>query len=91
MYYNTSIKSYKISEDYLYIGDEDMRVLCACSWLVDNHATIKETANQWGFSSTTLWRRIHNNCKELSSELYEDVVKKLKENHLNGGQKNGQK
>ena len=85
-------KSYKISEDYQYVSNEDMRILYACDWLVEQQTSIRKAAKYWGFSKSTLWRKIHKNCKDLSPELYKQVVKQLEENYsIRGEKKDGSK
>lgn len=72
-------ENYEIPEkDYL--NEEEIHVLYACSWMVENRATIRETALNCNYSYTTLWRRIHNDCKLLSNELYGCVLKQIKLN-----------
>lgn len=78
-YYN-----YEISEEYTYLKEEELHVLYACHWLVKNKSTIRETAANCEYSVTTLWRRIHNECRNLSPELYACVEKQLKKNHIRG-------
>lgn len=71
--------NYKIPEkDFL--SDEEIHVLYACRWMVDNRSTIRETAENCGYSSTTFWRRIHNECRQLSPELYRCVVWQIEKN-----------
>lgn len=62
------------------LSSEEMHVLYACHWLVDNHSTIRETAIHCKYASTTFWRRIHNECRQLSPELYRCVVRQMKNN-----------
>lgn len=62
------------------LSSEEMHVLYACHWMVDNHSTIRETAIHCEYSATTFWRRIHNECRQLSPELYRCVVRRMKNN-----------
>ena len=62
------------------LSSEEMHVLYACHWMVDNHSTIRETAVHCEYSATTFWRRIHNECRQLSPELYRWVVKQIQKN-----------
>ena len=72
-------QNYEIPEkDYL--SSEEKHVLYACCWMVDNRSTIRETAVNCEYSATTLWRRIHNECKQSSPKLYRCVVKQMKKN-----------
>lgn len=72
-------QGYEIPErDYL--TTEEIHALYACHWMVDNRSTIRETAANCEYSTTTFWRRIHNECKQLSPELYRCVVRQIKKN-----------
>lgn len=62
------------------LSNEEKYVLCACCWMVDNRSTIRETAVKYGYSATTFWRRIHNECRQLSPELYRCVVRQMQKN-----------
>ena len=62
------------------LSSEEMHVLYACHWMVDNHSTIRETAVHCEYSATTFWIRIHNECRQLSPELYRCVVKQIQKN-----------
>ena len=72
-------QNYKIPEkDFL--SNEELHVLYACCWMVDNRSTIRETAENCGYSRSTFWRRIHNECRQLSPELYRCVVRQMQKN-----------
>ena len=72
-------QNYEIPEkDYL--SNEELHVLYACCWMVDNCSTIRETAENCDYSRSTLWRRIHNECRQLSPELYRCVVRQMQKN-----------
>ena len=72
-------QNYEIPEkDYL--SNEELHVLYACCWMVDNRSTIRETAVNCDYSRSTLWRRIHNECRQLSPELYRCVVRQMQKN-----------
>lgn len=73
-------QGYEISEEYSYLEEEELYVLYACYWMVNNRSTIRETAVNCGYSATTFWRRIHKECKQLSPELYRCVVRQMKKN-----------
>lgn len=77
MYY----EGYEIDCKGFYLLDyKERKVLDACIWMVDNRATIRETARNCGYSPSTLWRRIHKECRYLSTELYDRVCHQIKEN-----------
>ena len=72
-------QNYEIPEkDFL--SNEELHVLYACCWMVDNRSTIRETAANCGYSRSTFWRRIHNECRQLSPELYRCVVRQMQKN-----------
>ena len=73
-------RGYKITKDYNNLVEEELHVLYACRWLILNHATIRETALNCKYSATTFWRRIHNECRQLSPELYKYVVIQMQKN-----------
>lgn len=75
-------QGYEIAEEYSYLEEEELHVLYACHWMVDNRSTIRETAANCEYSATTFWRRIHNECRQLSPELYRCVVKQMHANLL---------
>lgn len=76
LYYN----GYEIVKPTYMLTLEEKKTLDACHWMVDNKSTIRETAINWCYSYTTLWRRIHRKCSKLSPELYKLMVKQMKEN-----------
>lgn len=55
----------------------EMGVICTCCWMVNNKETIRGTADHWVISSTTFWRRIHKECKDLSPDLYKAVCNQM--------------
>lgn len=56
-------EGYELAEEYWCVNEEELHVLYACHWMVDNRATIRETARNCEYSPTTFWRRIHKKCK----------------------------
>lgn len=62
------------------LSSEEEHVLYACCWMINNCSTVRETAVNCDYSATTFWRRIHNECKQLSPELYRCVVKQMHNN-----------
>lgn len=73
-------EGYQLAESYDCVNEEQMHVLYACYWMVENDASIRATAAKWEYSYATCWRRIHKECKELSPDLYEDVLKQIERN-----------
>ncbi len=62
---------------YSKLNNEYKRVLSACQFMVEQEASIRVAAFYYNFSTSTLWRRIHKVCKELSPVLYDKVVKRM--------------
>lgn len=52
------------------LTEQDVHLLDACIFLVDNNYSIRKTAENVGYSKSTLHRRIHMNLRRLSYELY---------------------
>lgn len=77
-------KDYEIDNLRDALNEEELHVLYACVWMVDNRASIRVTAKHWDYSVTTLWRRIHNECKELCPDLYKRVCYQMRVNKKNG-------
>lgn len=73
-------RGYKIKDSRLLLTGEEMRVLHACCWMVEKEATIRKTAKEYGYTSSTFWNRIHRVCSDLSPELYEAVKSRMREN-----------
>lgn len=59
---------------------KEHRILYACQWMVDNHATIRTTAKEFGYATSSFWRMIHRDCKDLSPDLYVSVQNQMDEN-----------
>lgn len=73
-------RGYKITKEYNHLAEEELHVLHACHWMMLNRGTVRETAINCGYSATTFWRRIHNECRRLSPELYKCVVRQMQKN-----------
>lgn len=73
-------EDYQITKEYYLLSKEEIKVLDACIWMVENRTSIRVTAKNCGYSKSTLHRRIHNECKELSLELYNLVKVQMKIN-----------
>lgn len=78
---------YKLSTNWYNMSDDEKTVIVACVCMVRYKLTIRTTAMMFSYATTTFWKRIHNECKELSPDLYRCVVKQMKKN-LERGQKN---
>lgn len=71
---------YELNTNWYDMEDKEQDAIVACSWMVKNRSTIRETASIFSYAPTTFWRRIHNECRQLSPELYGRVVKQMKKN-----------
>lgn len=73
-------RGFKITKSRHEMSAEEVKALYACDHMVHNHLTLAETAKDCGYSTTTFWRRVHNECKELAPGLYKDVCHQMKLN-----------
>lgn len=82
-YYDT----FKINDgmDLANLTEEEIRVLDACIWMVRNGSTIRKTAKEFGYSKSTLHRRIHHECRLTSYDLYGWVCSQLNVNMMKKG------
>ena len=64
------------------LSNDDILLLDACIWLVDNRASIRVTAKNMGFSKSSFHRSIHRRLRRLSNELYGCVEKQIRVNAL---------
>ena len=66
------------------------RTLNGALYIIENRATIRETARYLNVSKSCVYHDFKNNLKELDSSLYHEVMNLLKYNkavrHLRGGQ-----
>lgn len=75
-------KGWEVSDLYKTksLNERQMNILDACIYYSEEGSTIRDAAPKFGLSSTSFWRGIHNECKEISPELYEEVKKQIKRN-----------
>lgn len=68
----------------------DERTLELASYIVKNNATIRDTAQKYGISKSTVHKDISTRLQSIDTELCESVRKVLEKNkserHLRGGQ-----
>lgn len=69
--YLLDVDSYSLSAD-------DVSYLDCCCWLTDNNVSIRNAADNFMVSKSSLHRFIHNRLRGLSFELYRCVIKTLK-------------
>lgn len=75
---------YTITKSYYELSDREIETLEMCIIIVQNKETLRIVARYFNVSWSTIHKRIHKICKELSPELYQAVCHQLKENHLRG-------
>lgn len=75
---------YTISKSYFELNDKEIETLEMGIIVVKEMRTLRCIASFFDVSFSTVHRRIHKICKELSPELYKLVCKQLKENHVRG-------
>lgn len=73
-------------EQYI-VSEKEYCLLEAAYWMVDNRATIRETALNCGFAKSTLHSKLQTELKTLSPELYRCVRKQIGLNWKNRGKK----
>lgn len=59
------------------LTERDMQLLDACIFLTDNDWSIRITAENTGYSKSSLHRYIHSKLRKLSYELYKCTVRVL--------------
>jgi putative DeoR family transcriptional regulator (stage III sporulation protein D) len=59
-------------------------------YLIENNATVRQTAKEFGISKSTVHKDITEKLSKINHKLYEKVLKVLKinkqERHLRGGE-----
>lgn len=71
------------------------RVIDFASYIIDNNATIRQTAKVFGYSKSTVHNDIQKKLKKLDKQLFEKVKIILENNfsnkHIRGGESTKQK
>lgn len=78
-YQTLSYRGYEL-ERVSHVDDNELKLLRASCWLVNNKATIRETAENCDFAKSTLHEKIHKELRYLSPDLYREVIHQMKEN-----------
>ncbi len=69
--------------------DTKNRVLDFAHYIVENSATIRQTAKFFGYSKSTVHMDIHKKLKKINASLFNEVQKILDKNfnekHIRGG------
>lgn len=75
-YYGYSLDSKSRSE----LSSDELNLLDACIWMIENKSSLRDTAKNWDFSKSYLHNHIHNDVSSLSPDMYVSVKKRLKIN-----------
>lgn len=62
--------------------NRDKKLMDACAWMIDNHTSIRKTAENFDYSRSTFHRHIHQFLPTLSSEMYTAVLRLLLEGKI---------
>ena len=66
------------------------RALNIANYIIDNNATVRQTAKEFGISKSTVHKDVTENLRHVNRALSEDVAKVLEQNkserHLRGGE-----
>ena len=75
--------------------NKNNRVLDFANYIIENNATIRQTAIVFGYSKSTVHNDIQKKLKKINFSLYEKVKiilnKNFLEKHLRGGESTKQK
>ena len=73
----------------------EMRVRAVCDYVIENKATVRQAANRFGVSKSTIHKDLTERLPELDKNRYEQVKHVLANNkaerHLRGGEATRQK
>ena len=73
----------------------EMRVRAVCDYMIENKATVRQAANRFGVSKSTIHKDLTERLPELDKSRYEQVKHVLENNkaerHLRGGEATRQK
>ena len=73
----------------------EKRVMDICAYILETNATVRQTANEFGVSKSTVHKDMTERLPEISKEQYEAVLIILENNkaerHLRGGEATKQK
>lgn len=74
----------------IYITSDKERCVILAMYLVENKATVRATAAQYGISKSTVHKDVTCTLRHVNAGLYEEVKRILeqnkKERHLRGGE-----
>jgi putative DeoR family transcriptional regulator (stage III sporulation protein D) len=76
-------------------GTKQERCVSLGKYIVNNHATVRDTANVFGISKSTVHQDVTARLEKVNPALYREVKKVLEKNkqerHIRGGQATKQK
>lgn len=76
-------KKYRLSGPVIrYVDEDEMRLLMAAEWIVNEEDVLRNTAKKYGYAYQSLWTYIHRDLKELCPELYEKTAAQLQKNRV---------
>ena len=74
----------------MYVCGEKDRCILLANYLIENRATVRSVASQFGVSKSTVHKDITQNLKRVDKKLYYEAKKVLEQNknerHLRGGE-----
>lgn len=74
----------------MYIAADKERCVILGTYIVENRATVRQTAARYGISKSTVHKDVTENLRHVNRALSEDVAKVLEQNkserHLRGGE-----
>lgn len=78
-YYN----GYLLDDITIYdMAERDTVLMDACAWMIDNHSTIRKTAENFNYPRSTFHRHIHHILPTLSREMYTVIGRLLLEGKI---------
>ena len=74
----------------MYIATDKERCVVLATYLVENNATVRATAQKYGISKSTVHKDVTHTLRYVNRPLFEEVKKVLEKNkserHLRGGE-----
>ena len=80
----------KGESDMMYIAADKERCVILGTYIVENRATVRQTAARYGISKSTVHKDVTESLRHVNRSLYEAVAQVLEQNknerHLRGGE-----
>lgn len=74
----------------MYIAADKERCVIFGTYIVENRATVRQTAARYGISKSTVHKDVTETLRHVNAVLYQEVAKVLEQNknerHLRGGE-----